>query len=92
MTALIEIAGWSGAAILLAAYALVSLRRLTGDGNAFQIMNIAGAAGIALHSGTNHAWASVAVNLVWIAIGLVALARRAARSRHLEPHDPTALA
>jgi hypothetical protein len=49
VTAGIEIAGWSGAGLLLAAYALVSLRRLTGDGNAFQIMNILGAAGIALN-------------------------------------------
>ncbi len=85
MTAAVEIAGWSGAGILLAAYALVSLRKLTGDGNAFQIMNIVGAAGIALHSGTNRAWASVAVNLVWIAIGLAALARRLARSRRTDP-------
>lgn len=80
MTAAVEIAGWSGAGVLLVAYALVSLRRLRGDGVLFQIMNILGAAGIALHSGTNRAWASVVVNLVWIAIGLVALARRAARS------------
>ena len=81
MTAAIAIAGWSGAGILLAAYALVSLRRLTGDSNAFQIMNIAGAAGIAVNSGSNGAWASAVLNLVWIAIGIAALARRAARSR-----------
>jgi hypothetical protein len=76
VTAAIEIAGWSGAAILLAAYALISLRRLTGDGNAFQIMNIVGAAGIAVNSGSNRAWASAALNLVWIAIGITALVRR----------------
>ena len=85
MTAAIEVAGWSGAVVLLAAYALVSLRRLTGDGNAFQIMNIAGAAGIALHSGSNGAWASATLNLVWIAIGIVALARRASRARRSGP-------
>jgi hypothetical protein len=80
MTAAIEIAGWSGAGVLLAAYALVSLRRLTGDSNAFQIMNIVGAAGIALNSGSNGAWASAVLNLVWIAIGLAALTRRGGRS------------
>ncbi len=85
MTAAVKIAGWSGAGVLLAAYALVSLRKLTGDGALFQIMNILGAAGIALHSGTNRAWASVAVNLVWIAIGLVALARRWRRALTVEP-------
>ena len=76
MTAAIEIAGWSGAGVLLAAYALVSLRKLTGDGVVFQIMNIVGAAGIAVNSGSNRAWASAVLNLVWIAIGAVALARR----------------
>ena len=85
MTAAVEVAGWSGAGVLLVAYALVSLRRLKGDGVLFQIMNILGAAGIALHSGTNHAWASVTVNLVWIAIGLAALARRISRSRQADP-------
>lgn len=85
MTAAIEVAGWSGAGVLLAAYALVSLRRLTGDSNAFQIMNIVGAAGIALNSGSNGAWASAVLNLVWIAIGIVALARRASRARRAGP-------
>ena len=84
MTAAIEIAGWSGAGILLVAYALVSQRRLTGDGNAFQIMNIVGAAGIAVNSGSNRAWASAVLNLVWIAIGTVALARRT-RVRRARP-------
>jgi hypothetical protein len=77
VTVAIEIAGWSGAGIMLVAYALVSLRRLSGDSNAFQIMNIAGAIGIALNSGSNGAWASAVLNVVWIAIGLAALARRA---------------
>jgi hypothetical protein len=81
VTTAIEIAGWSGAGILLVAYALVSQRRLTGDGNAFQIMNIVGAAGIAVNSGSNRAWASAVLNLVWIAIGAVALARRTSRAR-----------
>lgn len=85
MTAAIEVAGWSGAVVLLAAYALVSLRRLAGDSNAFQIMNVAGAAGIAVNSGSNGAWASATLNLVWIAIGIAALARRAARARRPEP-------
>ena len=88
MTAAIEVAGWSGAGILLAAYALVSLRRLTGDSNAFQIMNIVGAAGIALNSGSNGAWASATLNLVWIAIGIAALTRRASRARRPGPAGP----
>ena len=37
-------------------------------------MNLAGAAGLAINSAVNGAWPSVALNLVWIAVGAVALA------------------
>ena len=58
MSAGIEIAGWTGAVILLGAYALVSMRRLPGDSVTFQLMNIGGSAGVATNSGANDAWAS----------------------------------
>jgi hypothetical protein len=73
---LIEVAGWSSAAVLLTAYALVSRRRLRSDGTAFQAMNVIGATGIAIHSGSNRAWASVVVNLIWIAVGIATLVSR----------------
>jgi hypothetical protein len=79
MSIAIQIAGWSGAAVLLAAYALTSWHKLASDGSAFQIMNISGAAGIALHSGDRGAWASALLNLVWIAVGLAAIVNRRRR-------------
>jgi hypothetical protein len=68
--------GWAGAALLLGAYALVSAGRLAGGGLAFQLMNLAGAVGLAVNSAVNGAWPSVALNLVWIAVGAVTLLRR----------------
>lgn len=75
--------GWAGAGVLLAAYALVSARRLAGDGVAFQAMNIGGAVALAVNSAANGAWPSAVLNVIWVAIGAVAvfrLARRRAQS------------
>jgi hypothetical protein len=72
----IAVVGWAGAALLLGAYALVSAGRLAGGGLTFQLMNLGGAAGLAINSAVNGAWPSVALNLVWIAVGAVTLLRR----------------
>jgi len=69
-------AGWLGAAGLLLAYAMVSAGRLAASQPAFQAMNLLGAAGLAANSGYHAAWPSAILNLVWMAIGLFALARR----------------
>ena len=40
----INVVGWSGALVVLLAYALVSTRRVEGDSVFFQVLNITGAA------------------------------------------------
>ncbi len=71
---LVDGAGWLGAALLLAAYALVSSGRLGAGGRAYQSLNLVGAVLLALNSTYHGALPSVAVNAVWIAIGLAGLA------------------
>ena len=39
---LVDLLGWVGAVLLLAAYGLVSARRLEGDALAYQLPNLAG--------------------------------------------------
>ncbi|MER7272820.1 hypothetical protein ABT369_00035 [Dactylosporangium sp. NPDC000244] len=78
---LIGFMGWVGAGLVLAAYGLVSAKRLTGDGFAFQAMNIVGAVALAWNSAVSHAWPSTAVNVVWVGIGAVAMFRIARRAR-----------
>jgi hypothetical protein len=73
--------GWAGAALVLAAYALVSTKRLAGDGAVFQLMNIVGAVGLAWNSAASHAWPSVAINVAWVGIGAVAMFRLARRAK-----------
>ncbi|WP_238016860.1 hypothetical protein KZZ52_12145 [Dactylosporangium sp. AC04546] len=79
---LVSVIGWAGAAALVAAYALVSAKRVAGDGVTFQAMNISGAFALALNSAVNGAWPSAVLNVVWVGIGGVAVFRLArARSQ-----------
>jgi hypothetical protein len=71
-----ELLGWGGAAALLLAYGLLSARRLTVTGPGYQLLNIAGALGLAVNGAVNGAWPSTALNLLWAAIGVAALLRR----------------
>jgi hypothetical protein len=73
---LIETMGWVGAALLLIAYGLVSSKRLDSAGLTYQSVNILGGILLAVNSGVRGALPSVAVNVVWIVIGLVAVVRR----------------
>jgi len=72
---LIDILGWIGAILLLLAYALVSNRKLAGDSVRFQLLNLSGGLLLAANSAYHGALPSVAVNAVWIVIGLAALLR-----------------
>ena len=72
---LIEAAGWSGAVVILGAYILLSLGRLQGNSPAYQWANVIGAAGFILNSSYHGAIPSVAINILWVAIGVFALWR-----------------
>jgi hypothetical protein len=72
---LIQIAGWAGAAMVLAAYFLVSTKRLPGDSFLFQFLNLFGSALILINSFHFGALPSVVVNGVWILIAAFSLYR-----------------
>lgn len=72
---LVEISGWIGAVLILSAYLLVSMGRLTGQSPLFQWMNMVGAAGFIINSGYHGAIPSAALNVIWMLIGLVTLWR-----------------
>jgi hypothetical protein len=66
---LIEIIGWTGALLILAAYILLSTGRLDGRSRAYQWMNVVGAVGFVINSGWNGAMPSAVLNVVWMGIG-----------------------
>ena len=80
---LISVAGWTGATVLLASYALVSIRKLEASSATFQWMNVAGSAALATNSAHNGAWPSVTTNVIWLGIGAVALLRLASNGPSL---------
>jgi len=70
-----DVLGWVGAALLLGAYALVSMRKLEGDSVAFQLLNLLGSGFLIVNSAYYGAYPSVGVNVVWISIAVVAIVK-----------------
>ncbi len=70
---LIEICGWIAALLIFGSYILVSAGRLSGQSRAYQWMNVVGAAGFVVNSGWHGAIPSTALNVVWMAVGLLTL-------------------
>ena len=94
MTALeiaIEVAGWAGASLILGAYLLLSMGRVTGQSLLYQGMNVAGAAGFIVNGWWHGAVPSAALNVVWMLIGGVALWRITARRRLLRGSSTSAM-
>jgi hypothetical protein len=71
----VEVAGWTGAGLILLGYLLISAGKLTGQSPAFQWMNIVGAAGFVINGWWHRAIPSTALNVVWMGIGVFALWR-----------------
>ena len=71
----VEIAGWAGAVLILAAYGLLTAGRLTSKDASYQWMNVVGAVGFIVNSAWNGAWPSAILNIIWVGIGVVALLR-----------------
>jgi hypothetical protein len=80
----VDIAGWSGMLLILVAYALNSLGKMSANSQLYQWMNIVGAAGLIVNSGWNFAWPSATLNVVWLIIGILAIGRLRRRSA-IEP-------
>ena len=80
MRILVETIGWVGAALILIGYALVTSGRLTARSHAYQLLNIVGAIGFIINSGWNGAIPSVALNVVWLGIGIFGLLRLRGKS------------
>ena len=69
----VEIVGWGGATLILLAYLLLSAGKLTGQSRSYQVMNVVGAAGFIVNGWWHGALPSTVLNVIWAAIGMVAL-------------------
>jgi hypothetical protein len=78
---LVEIAGWAGASLILGAYLLLSMQKVTGQSKLYQGMNIVGAAGFIVNGFWHGAVPSAVLNVVWMLIGIVTLWRVSAKGK-----------
>jgi hypothetical protein len=74
MELLWEIAGWTGAALILSAYLSVSMG-WQAAGKGFQAANLIGACAFIINGAVHEAWPSVVTNIAWFLISAVALLR-----------------
>jgi hypothetical protein len=75
----IEVVGWAGALLILTAYLLLSVGKLSGQSSIYQSMNVVGAVGFTVNGAWHGAIPSATLNIVWALIGGVALWRIARR-------------
>jgi hypothetical protein len=67
--------GWIGAALVLIAYGLLSIKWMNGDGFSYQALNAAGAVMLVINSYYLGAYPSVGVNAAWVGIAALTLFR-----------------
>ena len=68
-----ETVGWYGALAILFAYFAVSFALISPEGAIFQILNISGATGLLLIGWKKKVYQTVALNFIWILIGIIAV-------------------
>jgi hypothetical protein len=73
---LINILGWTGSVLYLLAYALVSLKKAEADSILYQGMNIFAGILLVIYTVSLGAYATTALNTVWVAIGIFTLGRK----------------
>jgi hypothetical protein len=83
----VEVAGWTGALLILLGYLAITTGKLTGDSALYQWINVAGAAGFVVNGWWHGAVPSAALNVVWLLIGAFALFRITARRRMTAASD-----
>ena len=69
----IEIFGWVASLIVLVAYFLVSNGKLSATSLTYQLLNIIGALGLFINAFHHKAFPLVALNLIWIVVGILAI-------------------
>lgn len=70
-----EIIGWIGSFAILFAYGLNSYQKIRSDSRAFLMLNLAGGLFLITYTYYKEAFANTFLNLVWVAIALIAWGR-----------------
>jgi hypothetical protein len=68
--------GWTGAALLLVAYATLSSKKLEVDSTAYQLLNIIGSVFLVANTIFYRAYPSSFVNVIWAGIAIFSIVTR----------------
>ena len=71
----IDTIGWTGAALVLIAYGLISIQWISGNSFSYQALNVTGALLLVINSYYLGAYPSVGVNVAWMGIAAITLFR-----------------
>lgn len=78
---LIDIFGWTGAVLYLAAYGAISAKKVEGDSWAYQGANIVAGILLAVNNVYLRAYPSAGLNFIWVGIAALTLLRKG-REKH----------
>jgi hypothetical protein len=70
------------AAMMLSAYLLLNAHKVSARSRLYQWLNVLAGAGLIINSGWNGAYPSVAINVIWMFIGLFGVLRVAGGEAH----------
>jgi hypothetical protein len=76
MELFIEVLGWTGSVMILAAYGLNSYQRISSDSWAFLALNSVGGIFLIVYTVHKGAYANTFINIAWVLIAIPALLRR----------------
>jgi hypothetical protein len=75
MEIIIDTIGWFGMIVLIAAYLLVSNKKVDSQSKAYQGMNVIASFCLIINTGYYGAYPATALNVVWVLMGLFFLVR-----------------
>lgn len=75
METIIQIIGWVGTICIVAAYALVSSKKLDSTSRGYQVLNLVGAIAVGVSVYHGRVWSAVALQSIWGVIALYSLYR-----------------
>jgi len=75
MEIIIDTIGWFGMIVLIAAYLLVSNKKVDSQSKAYQGMNVIASFCLIINTGYYGAYPAAALNVVWVLMGLFFLVR-----------------
>ena len=87
MSLLVDALGWTGAALIIAAYFLITKRIVDGKSRLYHLLNLVGGLGLGYNTFYYSAYPSTLVNILWITIALYGFFKTAEKPRRKKESD-----